>query len=341
MQNNRSNLLNTLTIIIFTYKRYGYLKRLLNFYSKYNINCNFLILDSTPYENTDIEFVSYLNSNDKIKWIRYNESIFFSDKISDGCKYINTDFSVLCADDDFIFPAALIKSINFLNLNLNYSSCHGQYYHYNLINNSDISLTSIYGNAKGGKESNAKERLRMYITGETNYYPFYAVHRTKDFKLIWHYTKNYAIDWAFGEIFPSAASLILGKMKVFKTIYGIRETNNYNWYDLDRKKIMYSSNNIKKFTDGLALMLNLYDLQNIDRSKVFIAEILPDYLKIKHKEKEKPKIYNMLISFLKKHLLKKLSKKDKLILLSILIKYKTDDINLSRKDYAFQNNSSI
>ena len=124
------DLLDDLTIIIFTYKRYEYLKRLLEFYSCYNYNFKFLILDSTPFEPKDIEFTKYLKNSVNIKWVKYEESIFFIDKIEDGCKYLNTKYSVLCADDDFIFPSAFLKSIKFLNKNSNYSSCHGLYYNY-------------------------------------------------------------------------------------------------------------------------------------------------------------------------------------------------------------------
>ena len=46
-------MLNNLTIVIITFKRYGFLKRQLNFYLSYKSQAKILILDSTPYDPED------------------------------------------------------------------------------------------------------------------------------------------------------------------------------------------------------------------------------------------------------------------------------------------------
>ena len=62
---------NNITIVIPTYKRYPFLKRLLKFYKSYNIPINILILDSTPSSPSDQELI-HLLSNRNILWKKYD-----------------------------------------------------------------------------------------------------------------------------------------------------------------------------------------------------------------------------------------------------------------------------
>ena len=337
-------ILDKLTIIIFTYKRYDYLKRLLEFYNNYDYNFNFLILDSTPFEPNDIEFSIYLKNCVNIKWIKYDESIFFIDKIEDGCKYLETEYSVLCADDDFIFPSALLKSIKFLNNNSDYSSCHGLYYNYKIeyINkNYKLNFSLIYGKRYGGNENTIFNRLYNYLTGKTQYYPFYAVQRTVQFKLVWQYSKIYAKDWAFGEIFPCASILILGKMKIFNYPYSLREPNNFNWYNNERLKKMYEINKVNKSIEGLTKLI----LNDKTYKSEFISEnlnlmfnlLLKNKLKAKTKKTRITRIRLTFNYYYFKFLYKKVLKQDYYILYNIITKYHLDSINISRSDYSSQN----
>ena len=344
-------ILDDLTIIIFTYKRYEYLKRLLDFYFRYNYNYNFLILDSTPYEPADSELLILLNSTKNIKWIKYRETIFFIDKIEDGSKYLNTEYSVLCADDDFIFPSALINSIKFLKRNLNYSSCHGLYYDYTLENNIKLNFGLIYGERNGGDENNIMDRLNNYLSGKTVYYSFYAVQRTMQFKTVWEFTKIYAVDWAMGEIFPCSASLVLGKMKILNIAYSVREPNNFNWYDSDRMKLMYTTKNINQSIIGLTELINKegkFGLDIVDKRLIeSFDHLLSRTFKRKFNDSNEVRILTF-ISKLKNYIkykcnkiifnYKLVSKRDYNILLAIIIKHNIFSINDSRLDYAEQNN---
>jgi glycosyltransferase domain-containing protein len=347
------NILDNLTIIIFTYKRYEYLKRVLDFYFSYNYSYNFLILDSTPYEPYDSELLILLNSNKNIKWIKYDESIFFIDKIEDGSKYLNTEYSVLCADDDFIFPSALINSIEFLKQNLTYSSCHGLSYHYAIENNNKLNFGLIYGKRSGGDENEIFDRLNNYLRGKTVYYPFYAVQRTEQFKIVWGFTKLYAIDWAMGEIFPCAASLVLGKMKILNCAYSVREPNNFKWYDEDRMKIMYDIKIIDKSIVGLTELIikkGKVGLEMVDKRLIESFDyLLIRTFKRKFNDSNEVRILTF-ISKLKNYIkykcnkiifnykYKSVSKRDYNILLAIIIKHNIFSINDSRLDYSDQNN---
>ena len=95
-----------LTLIIITYKRYHYLKRLLLFYKSFNVDFKILVLDSSPEPPEDKDLINILHSN-FVHWIKFDPNIFFVKKIQEACKYITTEFCVLCPDDDYIFPNAL------------------------------------------------------------------------------------------------------------------------------------------------------------------------------------------------------------------------------------------
>ena len=92
---------NKLTLIILTYNRYSYLKRLIKFYNFLECKFNILVLDSSSEPLNDKDLILMLNSKN-IVWKKFNSKIFFAKKISEASKFISTDFSVLCADDDII-----------------------------------------------------------------------------------------------------------------------------------------------------------------------------------------------------------------------------------------------
>lgn len=347
---NQNNKIDEITVIIITYKRYGYLKRLLSFFSLLELKLNLLVLDSTPYNPTDTDLLYLLKSNPKLNWVRYDGSIFFVNKIADGCKYINTKYSVLCADDDFILPSAILKSIDFLESNLEYSCCHGIYYDYDFQNSYKLNFGNIYGKIIEDSESSPLSRCINYLSGDTNYYSFYAVHRTAEFKIIWENSKVYAIDWGFAEIFPNALGLILGKMKVLEISYSIREKNNFVWYDEERENQMYSSDKVDSCINGLVLALND---ENNEESKILLKRVFNERLKRRELKKKASasttfssnkmsiitKIKNKLKYYYNQYYQPKLLFKNEHEALKITLLIKnSDDINTSRKDYSNQSN---
>jgi|LWDU01.1.fsa_nt_gi hypothetical protein len=108
-------MLGELTIVIITYKRYSFLKRLLSFYFSYKSDVKFIVLDSTPYFPKDEKLIKILGHK-SVDWRRYSQDIFFAHKIADGCQYINTEYAVLCADDDLVIGS---KTINQMKENYN------------------------------------------------------------------------------------------------------------------------------------------------------------------------------------------------------------------------------
>jgi len=248
-----------ITIIIITYNRYPFLLRLLKFYDNYNFN--FLILDSSSHELNDSTLMNYLNKK-YVKYKKYNSSILFAHKIADGCQVITTPYAVLCADDDFLIPAGILEARNFLKNNADFTSAHGLYFNHTsseVAQKHGFSIGPLYQNGHSSEQDSAEERLNAYLSGETGYYPMYAVHRTDLFQQIWSETKTYVFDWGLSELFPCALSFIHGKMKVLPVFYESREPNTYTWYDENRHREMYSEEKLDKAVAGIAKHLSLVE----------------------------------------------------------------------------------
>lgn len=259
---------NNLTIIVTTYKRYDYLKRLLSFYFSYNIDINIVVLDSTPYYPHDEELIDFL-SHHNVDWRRYDADIFFAYKIADGVNYIETDYAVLCADDDFLIPPSLEECVNFLINNLDYTSAHGLYFlHHN--SKYEFYLSPLYNKGRSSEHDHASARVTSYLSGENHYYPMYAVHRTPMLQMSWNETKKYVCDEGLSELFPCSISLSHGKMKVLPIFYSSREPNDFSWTDgfLDEINAkIYSDNKIRNAVTGIGKHLSMVDSIDIEEAE--------------------------------------------------------------------------
>ena len=97
------------TIVIPTFNRLKYLRRILSYYNGFEENYNIIVADSSSSKNKKLNNKSVLIfSNLDIQYIdKYPSKIEPNHKINDTLNYINTKYSVFCADDDFIIPKSI------------------------------------------------------------------------------------------------------------------------------------------------------------------------------------------------------------------------------------------
>ena len=272
-------MLDELTIVIITYQRYPFLKRLLKFYMSYQSEARFLVLDSSSDYPEDPELKELLD-RDNVTWKRFDSTTFFVNKVSEGCKHIETEYAVLCADDDFLIPMALMESVEFLKKNQDHASVHGL--HFNHTNAEEayrngFSIRPLYQNGRSSEQEFAAARINAYLSGKTGCYPMYAVHRTELFQRIWTETNNFVSDWGLSELFPCALSFIYGKMKVLPFFYSSREPNNYTWYDENRLREMYTEEKIQLATEGLGKHLCVVENMDPEDSLSVVTHALKTY----------------------------------------------------------------
>ena len=273
-------MLNQLTIIIITYKRYSFLKRLLIFFSSYQSKAQFLVLDSSPNYPEDQELLNLL-SQDNVNWKRYDSDIFFAHKIAEAV------YAVLCADDDFLIPPALETCINFLIEHPDYSSAHGLYYNhikgiFEKARKHCFRIGLLYAQGRSSEEQTSTERVMAYLGGKTRSYPMYAVHRASIFRLIWSETKKYVSDEGLSELFPCCLSFSYGKMKILPLFYNSREPNNFNWYTTDTQSEwhnrIYSEDKLKHAIIGLSKHLSKLDRLSLEESESVAQDAFQSYL---------------------------------------------------------------
>jgi len=253
--------LDNITIVVPTYKRHPFLKRLLKYYGGFEIPINILILDSTPYEPSDKELKQLLSADGTI-WKKIDPDITYWDKIAKGSESIQTDYVTLCADDDFIIPNAIIESMKFLDSHSDYSSAHGLCFghtSYERAKQIGFLIFPLYQYGKSSIHQTASKRVQAYLSGHTGYYPLYAVQRTKTFQIIWNETSRYVSDWNLHELVASCLSFCYGKMKILPVLYASREPNTYAVNDYEMFKRTFSQVKVEKTIAGVAKHLSEND----------------------------------------------------------------------------------
>ncbi|MHA2225654.1 MAG: TIGR00180 family glycosyltransferase [Candidatus Hodarchaeales archaeon] len=229
---------NNLSLVIPTYNRPKYLQRLLTYYDEQNVNFEIIIPDSSHEEMKEINkrIVSSF-SHLKINHLdHFSSETNFYFKLFQTIEQINMKYCVLCADDDFIAPKAIFKSIAFLENNSDFTAVGGYFLAF-------LSKFTSQGNKKfywkqylssfdrikpnmSLTSSDPKTRL---INHFSFYFPtFYYVHLTSFLKIIFKetlpYTKDLNFAFSFGELSLDMLTVIYGKIKTFDFFYGARES---------------------------------------------------------------------------------------------------------------------
>lgn len=121
--------LNNLTIIIFSFNRHKWLKRIISYWSNYSVKL--LVLDGS-HKKLEYQYLSAKN----IKYIHDQRGLY--ERLLSSSNYIDTEFVILGSDDEFYLPSALLSCVKFLSKEETYSSCQG--------------LAIGFGTRKHGKE---------------------------------------------------------------------------------------------------------------------------------------------------------------------------------------------
>jgi len=219
-----------INIVIPTYNRPDYLKRILSYYKSNEEDYQFVIADSSSEENIkkNKDIISSCSEYDILYPRQYPSEMNMFYKLADALHYTKEDYCVICADDDFITPSGIKKSVQFLEKNPDFSCAHGNYIgFYTKTNNHG--KKEFYWNPTYISDSitSSKPEERLYIHLSTYAVAtFYAVHQTPFLKMIFDDTIRYTDaedDGQFGEILPSMLTLVHGKMKRLDGLYCARE----------------------------------------------------------------------------------------------------------------------
>lgn len=211
-----------ITLVIPTYNRYDLLYRLLKYYESFNFPTNIIILDSSKNKNKSENLLNLLNLK-YIKYIEYPDTTKVICKILKGIEIIQTPYTVICADDDFLTPSGIFSCYSFLDSNKDYSCAQGKSILFSKMElSNNIVWQLAYLKAKSVEDDSPTLRLYNHFTNY-NVPTFYALTRTCSLLEIFKNTEANTDDLRFGELLPSFLTVIKGKMKVLDVPYSFRD----------------------------------------------------------------------------------------------------------------------
>jgi len=165
---------------------------------------------------------------------------------------IDTEYVVMIADDDFIFPGALISCVEFLKGNPTYSAANGRSYLFS------IAETGVYGPVSSvevypqraleaaSPERRFKTHMRNWTTNA------YSVQRTGNLKDIIAVHNRLGEDIRAMELHWYATNVIRGKVAKLDVDYNFRQNNNDKEWRCDPFSEWTSQAYFRKHMDILA-----------------------------------------------------------------------------------------
>jgi len=218
------------TVVIPTYNRPAYLKRILSYYHRYGSNLPILIADSSTDENKKLNRETIASFHDScFSYIdKYHPSTNPLHKILDALQQVSTEYCVLCADDDFVTPSGIHEAAAFLDINPDFTIAHGYYLGFQL----EIgpgSEPQFCWNQRYPYQSiihlEPKDRLSYYLSN--CFVPtIYAVCRTSFKKMIFAEVIRSTSDYRFAELLHESLVFIYGKMKCLEILYAARDNSS-------------------------------------------------------------------------------------------------------------------
>jgi glycosyltransferase domain-containing protein len=264
------------------------------------------VADSSSSENKKINktIIASMSNADILYFCDYSSTIGPSQKIFDAFSHIGTKYCVICADDDFIIPDSINKSVDFLENNPDFTVAHGRYISFYLaVNNKE--RARFYWAPRYKCISNIfpdpKHRLTEHLA---NYSlpTFYGVHRTDFIKMIFKETLEFTNDVRFGELLPSMLASIYGKIKCLDVLYAARDLGSANGYPPslgDYVKDGTYNEKYLKFRSCLATHLNKVSNLSIKESKKVVDTAMSSYRETQHSNR---RIWSNKLKYVLDHL---------------------------------------
>ena len=218
-----------LTCLVPTHNRPQYLRRLLQFYSRFSPGFSFLVVDSSnPLAAAEnLAVIESWKSAVDVEYRHFDLSFF--EKCVRGLEQVQTPFVVFCGDDDLLFPDAVRRCVEFLENQPGYSSAMGRTVQQDvppaLWNGSGLRVLKGYSI----EHDRPLDRCRQMIARVFS--SFYAVYRTEtllgNFRITAAQTDS-RLSLEVPEVLLSQLSVLCGRLKVMPLMYSIRQRHRSN-----------------------------------------------------------------------------------------------------------------
>lgn len=215
------------TLVIPTYNRPGFLKRILEYYSQNSINFDIIVADSSTQFNKKInkKIVSSFNRLNILYLDKFSPNLVAHHKFAEMIKHVKSKYCVICADDDFIVPNGIKEAVDFLEKNPDYSAAHGTYisfYPHTTFTGAKKFWWKFIYPYRSITYSKPENRLAAHPNDCLQV--MYAVRKTNVVKTSYRELLRSKVDpYLFGESLPDVLTIVLGKMKRLNNFYAARQ----------------------------------------------------------------------------------------------------------------------
>jgi glycosyltransferase domain-containing protein len=221
------SLLQKLTLVIPTYNRNFYLSRCLWYHAHFPFG-GIIVADSSPEEKkivnretvakvrkmfgANIRYLEYEPETEK-----YGGDIYR--KWGDAVQHVETRYSVISIDKAFVIPETLVKEINFLENNSDYSSATGVWYWVDKHETKQNTL--VYFIASNYRKTPLMEApadtIERYLLSIHDQVPWllFSVFRSHTQKEVYKTSNQFNLDIRFGEQSINVLGNIFGRTKYF------------------------------------------------------------------------------------------------------------------------------
>jgi len=275
------------TIIIPTYNRPAYLRRILDYYSQYGEDFSIIVADSSSSENKKInkDIISSISNLDIQHLDHYSTEINPYYKFADMVNYAKEEYCVFCADDDFITPNGIKQSVDFLEKNPDFAVAHGYHIVFHQITDEAGTQQFCWSPTYSHQSipfPDPRDRLNQHLSNYSQP-TIYAVHRTDFLRLIFEEMAKFTNDDRFGELLPSVLTLIYGKMKCLDMLYAARESIPTSAGRTSKRLIDFIrdgtyNEKYAKFGHCLSAHLSKQSNLDIEESEKIVDEAMSAYL---------------------------------------------------------------
>lgn len=220
------SLLKKLTLVIPTYNRNYYLSRCLWYHAHFPFG-EIIVADSSPEKKKAVNRETIQKTREvfgaNIRYLEYEPETekYGGDiyrKWGDAVQHVETEYSVNCADKEFIIPTTLGRAIDFLDENPDYIIAEGEDYLMEVYSKKKIGFYPWQG-VESFDADTVEKRLIAYLDYKGIAGIQYGVGRSECMKQIYANLIHYQIlDIRFGETAIELQPLIFGKTKRFPNL---------------------------------------------------------------------------------------------------------------------------
>ena len=220
-EDKRQEIAELVTILVPTYNRYRFLKRLVRYYASTGFPAQLRLLDSSDYPEEDGELQHLISTNAHISQYRFPPETHPVTKQHLGLQNVSTPFVVVWADDDFLVPWSVLDGVRFLLKSPDHSIVHGQ----GGVFRKGLAGELFVGSYRQLSYTNglASDRLVSFLSNYS--VTVYSVHRTNDLRTNMEMVEEQGLRYRWAELCLGSLSAIRGKIHKFDRLYLLKQVH--------------------------------------------------------------------------------------------------------------------